>query len=71
MSAPRFIVAEVSKNWRAGLEDSPLLLSERLELVIARNFERGYRLHSFDLHRLFIPPDGMNETVIAVFEREG
>jgi len=73
----RFIVAEVSKNWidgRAG--GSPLLLCELFERVIATNLARGYRLHSFQLHRVIVragdnlhAPD-LNETIIAVFERQ-
>ena len=65
----RFIVAEISKNWIAGSSPSPLLLAQQFEVVINRNWHRGYRLRSFELHRLSIGPDSMNETIIAVFER--
>jgi len=72
MSEP-FIVAEISKNWLGGLEQQPGsgLLAERFEHVIAHNRARGYRLHQFQLHRIMTAPDGMNETIIAVFEFVG
>jgi hypothetical protein len=38
--------------------------------VIERNLRRGYRLHSFNMHRLMTRPEELNETIIAVFERE-
>lgn len=67
----RFIVAEMSKNWLAGDEVTPGsgLLCQQFERIIAHNLQRGYRLHSFQLHRLMCNPDEMNETIIAVFER--
>jgi len=65
-----FIVAEISKNWR---DDQPHtagpLLAELFEAAIEHNRQRGYRLHSFQLHRLMTSINGMNETIIAVFER--
>ncbi len=68
---PRFIVAEVSKNWFNGREVKPSgLLAQQFETVIAHNLARGYRLHSFQLHRLMTGPTDMNETIIAVFERD-
>jgi hypothetical protein len=67
----RFIVAELSKNWIAGLETAPGsgLLAEQFEIVIAHNHARGYRLLQFQLHRLMTGRDELNETIIAVFER--
>lgn len=67
-----FIVAEVSKNWRAGVEVTPGsgLLCTQFEKVIEYNARRGYRLMSFELHRMMTQPDEMNETIIAVFERQ-
>jgi hypothetical protein len=63
-----FIVAEVSKNWRAGKEVSPTgTLSSQFEEVINVNHGRGYVLHSFALHRVMAAKDEMNETIIAVF----
>lgn len=69
MSDLQFIVAEVSKNWAGGPQTSPLL-ANRFEEVINTNLERGYRLHSFKLDRVFTGHE-LNETIIAVFEREG
>ncbi len=65
---PQFIVAEVSKNWRYGIANSPGLLSENFETVIEINHRRGYRLQSFQIHRLLTGLQEMNETLIAVFE---
>jgi hypothetical protein len=68
----RFIVAEVSKNWVEGEPFLPEteLIANQFEMVIQRNLERGYKLHSFSLHRLLISPTEMNETIVAVFEKE-
>lgn len=69
----RFIVAEISKTWVNGNSPTPLLC-EQFEMVIEHNRTRGYRLHSFQLHRLIVSrysdqsDDQMNETIIAVFE---
>jgi hypothetical protein len=65
-----FIVAEVSKNWRAGVEVTPGsgLLSQQFERVITVNHARGYRLRAFQLHRTMVGVDELNETIIAVFE---
>lgn len=69
MARDRFIVAEVSKNWIRGqpLVATPLLC-QQFESVINNNAARGYRLHSFTLHRLQLGDDELNETIIAVFE---
>lgn len=70
MADPRFIVAEVSKNWVRDNEATiPWLLSQQFEQIVNVNYGRGYRLHSFTLHRLALSPDEMNETIIAVFEK--
>ena len=65
-----FIVAEVSKNWINGLAvvDSGMLC-QQFETVINRNWERGYVLHSFELHSIVTDPGRMNETIVAVFRR--
>lgn len=65
-----FIVAEVSKNWVNGEELEPGLLSERFEIIIEVNRQRGYRLYQFELNRMWTGPGELNETIIAVFERE-
>ncbi len=69
-----FIVAEVSKTWKAGRSLTTLLLSEQFELVIEVNRQRGYRLHSFQMHQRYVPiseryAERLVETIIAVFER--
>jgi hypothetical protein len=67
----RFIVAEISKTWVRGEPISTVPpVAQALEEIINRNFERGYRLHSFTLHRLIVTKNEMNETIIAVFEKE-
>jgi hypothetical protein len=70
LNSQPFIVAEVSKSWVNGLpaNGSPFVLAELFEQVIEHNRQRGYRLHSFDVHRLMTRPDELNETLIAVFE---
>lgn len=68
MEDPPFIVAEVSKTWIGGDSPSPLVLAQLFEGIINRNFKRGYRLHSFELHRVMVASDEMNETIVAVFE---
>jgi hypothetical protein len=64
-----FIVAEISKNWGPDLPltSNPTLISQAFELVINENAQRGYVLHSFQLHRQMLGPDQLNETIVAVF----
>lgn len=77
-----FIVAEVSKTWlrKQGLsrgnelpgdEFEPAvsgpLLSQLFETIINTNWVRGYALQSFQLNRVMVDPDQLNETIIAVF----
>jgi hypothetical protein len=71
MSDEHHIVAEISKNWIEGREVVPGsgLLCQQFERVIAVNWDRGYRLVSFTLHRMMVHRNEMNETIIAVFER--
>ena len=70
-SAQPFIVAEISKNYYAdGRSLQPFALSQLFEEVIDVNHRRGYRLLSFQLHRLMTRPNELNETIIAVFERD-
>lgn len=64
----RFIVAEITKNWQSGFSESPIIAIQ-FETVIEKNLERGYKLHSFQLHQILISEDTMTETIIAVFER--
>jgi len=63
-----FIVAEISKNWIDGTSLSEELLCQQFERVIDFNAKRGYRLHSFQLHRCQTRLNELNETIIAVFE---
>lgn len=65
----RFIVAEVSKNWGPETPTDRDFLCHRFEEVIAVNLDRGYKLHSYELHRMMTGVDVLNETIIAVFER--
>lgn len=71
-ASDRFIVAEISKNWIDGWERTPGsgLLATQFEMVIAHNLERGYRLVQFQVDRLMTGPRELNETIIAVFERQ-
>lgn len=66
-----FIVGEVSKNWRNGEEVTPGsgLLAQQFERMLNHNLGRGYRLLSFQIHRMMVSPEEMNETIIAVFVR--
>ena len=65
-----WVVAEISKNWRDGksVAKTPLL-AKQFETVIQYNHQRGYRLHSFQIHRFMPQPNLLNETLIAVFEK--
>lgn len=74
-SSPRFIVAELSKNWEAPVPGQssppPVLLAHAFEQLLNINFARGYRLWTWQLHRILHPNGNeLNETIVAVFERE-
>lgn len=65
-----FIVAEIATNWpKAWPVPTNELLAGKFEEVIEHNLAKGYRLHSFQVHRLMVRPEEMNETLIAVFEK--
>lgn len=64
----KFIVAEVSKNWKWG-EGSAELLSQKFELVINTNLERGYKLIDWKISTV-VHQDVLNETIIAIFEKD-
>ncbi len=70
LARPRFIVAEVSKNW-PDQSSAPDILAERFEVIVNSNWERGYRLVSFTHNQVMTGTDRMNETIIAVFELQG
>jgi hypothetical protein len=67
MKNPLFIVAEVSKTWVEG-EQSEWSIRDGFEGIINVNWNRGYELHSFQLHQIMAAEDQMNETIIAVFK---
>lgn len=69
----RFIVGEVTCNWQNGtlVEPSLGLMCQRFENLIAVNLDRGYVLHSFNLHQLAEGYSRMHETIVAVFELVG
>lgn len=66
------IVAEISKNWRNGspVNLDPQPIATLFEWVIEMNRQRGYRLHSFQLHQVMTAPDMLTETIVAVFEAD-
>jgi hypothetical protein len=65
-----FIVAEVSTNWPKPWPVYPRdCLGGKFEEIINANLERGYRLHSFQLHQLLTSAEVMTETIVAVFEK--
>lgn len=70
----KFIVAEASKNWEQGDQSVSDLLSERFELIINTNFDRGYKLVDWKVSSIVInsdkdKPPVLNETIIAIFEK--
>lgn len=70
----QFIVAEISHQWKNGLPNDDLssrqnFVSQKFEAVINRNLERGYALHSFQLHQVRLGEDGLLETIVAVFQK--
>lgn len=70
----KMIVAEITKNWPWSEGVDPTLLSQRFEQVIEVNDKRGFRLNSWRLSCLHVPagrkPEGIVETIIAVFEEK-
>lgn len=69
---PALIVGEVSANYPHNEpgENGCALLSTRFEFLCKTNRERGFKLHSWQLDRKFMEGQ-LNETIIAVFEKEG
>lgn len=63
------IVAEISKNWRAGrsVTNSTTTIAMDFEKVINTNLARGYRLRDWQLSCVIGGMD-INETIIAVFD---
>ena len=71
MKDRKFIVAEISKNWLAGAIPDAWIISGLFEEVIDLNLNRGYTLFKFDISRVMISSNCLNETIIAVFEKVG
>lgn len=63
----KFIVAEVSKSWKAG-DPATDLLSQKFEAIINVNLSRGYILTDWKLGQV-CNGDVFTETIIAIFER--
>ncbi len=62
----QFIVAEITKHWAPGtpVED---LISQRFEMVINMNTQRGYKLKDWRLYTM--STEGLlTETIVAIFE---
>ena len=76
MTEPRFIVAEITKNWpesgeiltTEAMRNPPRLLAQRFEACINHNWEKGYRLVSWKLSQIGDIEVCYIETIIAVFE---
>lgn len=67
---PAFTVDEVATVWPKPWPVRPgELLTAKFEDLIEQHRQRGYRLHSWQLHRLVLPEDRLNETIVAVFQR--
>lgn len=64
--AQKFIVAEITKNWKVSFPQTDLLC-QRFELVINTNHERGYKLIDWKI-TTGIKDDVHTETIIAIFE---
>lgn len=78
-----FIVAEVAKTYVNGIPvGTPEPICTLFERILEVNRQKGYRLHDFDLHRLYRKvmvqtpgrktprlreQDELQETIIAVF----
>jgi hypothetical protein len=62
----RFIVAEASKTWTSTTPKEDLL-SNKFELIINTNLERGYILKDWKVSSV-IGDNQFTETIIAIFE---
>jgi len=63
----KFIVAEVSKSWKAG-DLVSRTLGQQFEDIINVNLSRGYKLSDWKLGQV-CNGDVFTETIIAIFER--
>lgn len=75
---PRFIVAEITKNYEGGMEvEASGPINGLFEQVLAANTARGYQLTTFTLSQVYIPAEMLHgqyiraerlvETILAVF----
>lgn len=68
----KYIVAEITKNWT---NSTPVadLISQRFEMVINTNFERGYKLIDWKINSISQTTNEkvvvLTETIIAIFEK--
>lgn len=69
MSAQKYIVSEVTTNWKNGQQNSELI-SEKFEKVIAVNAVRGYKLKEWKYAQV-ANEIMISETIIAIFEFTG
>jgi len=64
---PEWIVGEASKNWP---NDDRTTVSEMFEIIVNKNWQRGYAVHSFAFATTVLSEGkGMIETIIAIFRR--
>jgi hypothetical protein len=66
---PKYIVAEVSRNWNLEDPDLSPTLGERFEEVLSVNLRRGYVLQEFRMTAVMTSSTMLTETIIAVFMR--
>lgn len=66
---PERFVAEITKNWQHETDIVEGLLSQRFELVIEKNRERGFELEDWKWRSVLMPNNRLCETIIAVFVR--
>lgn len=64
----KFIVAEVSKSWKAG-DPVAEIISQQFEAIINVNHGRGYTLKDWKLGQV-CNGDVFTETIIAIFEKK-
>lgn len=64
------IVGEASVNWALG-NRPPNLISDLFETMVNVNDSRGYDLCSWQLDRVVVNGETINETIVAVFELRG
>ena len=67
----KFIVAEITKNWKEQIWGVPPpvsdLISKKFEKLIDVNYERGYDLQEWKFNQ-FAHNNTLTETIIAIFK---